>query len=79
MVLEQRHTDPSKANADRKKRAAAIRFLAPVAGGTLNLFPTSPNESSILRAQFERGGELSFSVSLKAAWHLLCGHSDWEA
>lgn len=45
MVLEQRHTDPSKVNADRKKRAVA----------TLNLFP--PKES-VFCAQFEGGGEL---------------------
>lgn len=46
MVLEQRHTDPSKVNADCKKRAVV----------TLNLFP--PKESSVFCAQFEGGGEL---------------------
>lgn len=70
MVLEQRHTDPSKANADCKKRAVAIRFPAPVTGATLILFPTPAKESSIFRAQFERGGELCSSAFLKAASHL---------
>lgn len=70
MVLEQRHTDPSKANADCEKRAVVIRFLALVTGGALNPFPTPPKESSIFRAQFESGGELCSSVFLKAASHL---------